>query len=119
MVVLAPLATHAALLASWWGLLRWVNRPLPGWPAAGLAWAVAVALALLVLRHRLHARARLDDMLVRIPPAALFFALLLASPAPAALVAYALAFAPPYLALTPWRALLRAAPAAAPDLAER
>lgn len=104
-LLLAPLACHAALLASWWGLLRWVSQPLPPWPAAVALWLTALVLAWRVLRLRLRARVRLDDMLVRVPPAALFFALLLLCDSPLPLVAYALAFAPPYLVLVPWRAL--------------
>lgn len=108
-VPLAALATHALLLATWWGALRWISVPLPGRPAALVAGAAAVALTALALRTGARARVPFALMATRIPPAALFFVLLaLHGRDTPALVAWALAFAPPYLALTPWEALRRA-----------
>lgn len=98
--LLAPLATHAMLLACWWGALRWVNRPLDSDFAIALAWFVLGGLAVLswcaALRHRVPVR----ELLARVPAATFFFALLAFhgrdNPR---LVLWTLAFAPPYLTL--------------------
>lgn len=99
-VLIAPAATHLMLLAAWWGALRWVNHPLPAWPVAIIAWLVLAPLGAAAWRARLRHRIPLGDLLVRIPPALLFFVLLaLHHEGAAPLVAYAFAFAPPWLAL--------------------
>jgi hypothetical protein len=96
--VLAPLATHVLLLASWWGALRWVSGPeITPWAAVGLAWMASIAVTVALGRRR--PRAARADLLVRIPGAVFFFVLLAAARAETALWAYALAFVPPYLAL--------------------
>jgi hypothetical protein len=97
---LAPLSTHGALLASWWGALRWVNLPLPPWAATALAWGLGLILSARALRTRAASRVPLWAMATRIPAAAFFFGLLaLPGRRDPWLVAYALAFAPPYLSL--------------------
>jgi hypothetical protein len=100
-LLLAPAMTHAALLASWWGALRWVPRPLPDTAAAAVALGVSAVLTARVLRSRGAARrVPASELCARLSAAGLFFVLLvrhgLGSPA---LVLYAAAFAPPYLAL--------------------
>jgi len=104
-VVLAPAAlTHLCLLGLWWGALRWVSAPLPVWPAVGLAWALSLVLVVVAWRSPAPARLRRADLLLRVPAASVFFGLLaLHGRDEPALVAWALAFAPPYLVLT-WRA---------------
>lgn len=101
-VLLAPLGTHLALLASWWGLLRWSLRAeLPG-PVLGLGSALSAAL-LLALVRRARLSAPLPVMLPRMAAAALFFGLLaLRGAAVEWLPLYALPFAAPYLAATRW-----------------
>lgn len=114
LLVVAPLFTHALLLATWWGLLRWVPRTPPDAWAAVLAWGVSAVVTARVVAGR---RGRLVPpaiLLTRTPPAIFFFVLLLMNArGMPALMAYAFAFAPPYLALLATR---RApAPAAATD----
>ena len=99
-LLVAPLGTHALLLGSWWGLLRWVSLPVPTWPAVGLAWAVALALTALALRRGGWTRVPLAELLLRVPAAGFFFVLLALNSTGAALPAYAVAVAPPYLTLT-------------------
>jgi hypothetical protein len=99
-VPFAALATHAMLLAAWWGALRWVDGTVPAWPAAALAVVVSVVLTARAPRGRVP----LAQMAPRIPGAVLFFVLLARHGSPA-LVLWSLAFAPPYLALTSWRAV--------------
>ncbi len=107
-LLVAPLGTHVLLLASWWGLLRWIEGPVPPWPAVALVWLISAALVVALLRWRPWRRVDLTSLLLRAPAAGFFFVLLaLYGRDQIALVAYALAFAPPYLLLTPWRALLR------------
>jgi len=102
LVLLAPLGCHLLLLIAWWGALRWVSRPLPDLvgPAALLPVAALVALA----AWRLSEPPPLSLLLARAPGALVFFLLLgLHARGRPALVAYALAFALPYLVLS-WRA---------------
>ena len=102
-LLVAPAATHLLLLVSWWGVLRWINHPIPSWGMAGLAWAVSLALTLFAVARRANRLVPLGAMSTRIPAAIFFFGLLiLHGRDDGALIAYALAFAPPYLALTRW-----------------
>jgi hypothetical protein len=99
-VILAPLATHVLLVASWWAAFKWLSRPLPAWPFVVAAWLVLGTLAALALRFHVGRRIPRADLLLRGPGAAFFFVLLgLHGRDLPSLVAYALAFAPPYLAL--------------------
>ncbi len=99
----APAAAHLLLLATWWGALRWVNIPLPSWGVAAMAWGVGLALALLAVARRANQLVPLGAMATRIPAALFFFGLLaIHGRQDPALICFALAFAPPYLALTRW-----------------
>jgi hypothetical protein len=100
-IVVAPLATHVLLVASWWTAFKWLSRPLSSWPFVVAAWLVlgTVALAARRVPGRRDAEFR-KDVLLRGPGAAFFFVLLVlyARDLPS-LVVYALAFVPPYFAL--------------------
>ncbi len=100
-VVLAgPALTHVLLLASWWGLFRWVSRPLGEWPFTGATLAVCAALTVLAVRLRRRARVPLDEMLARLAAAMVFFGLVAAlHPDHAALQVFTASFVPPWLAL--------------------
>lgn len=96
----ALLLTHLLLLAAWWGGLRWIAAEVTAWPAVFGAWLLSAGLTLCAARMppgRVPARAGL----LRRVPAALFFFVLLGIHWRGAgvLVAWALAFAPPYLVL--------------------
>lgn len=95
------LGTHLLLLLVWWGGLRYVSTMLPGLPAAGVVIAISVALSTCLWRSGTGRRICRWDLLLRIP-AALFFGALLITwwPVPGALFAYFLAFTPPYVVLT-------------------
>jgi len=98
-VVVAPLATHAMLVASWWLAFKWLSRPLPAWPFVIAAWIVLGAVAVAALRVPGRREFR-KDLLLRGPGAAFFFVLLvLYGRDLPALCVYSVAFAPPYLAL--------------------
>ncbi|MEP7123062.1 MAG: carotenoid biosynthesis protein [Byssovorax sp.] len=102
-LVVAPAATHALLLATWWLLFRWIQGPVAPWPVVALAWALSIALAAHAWRTEVRRRIPAVFMWLRVPAAGFFFALLaLHGRSLAPLVAYALAFAPPYLAMTAW-----------------
>lgn len=99
LLVLAPLGTHALLLAAWWGGFRWgLREPLPA--AAAMALSVATAAGFTAIFFQWRRANRMVDretMLPRMLAAALFFGLLFwrgASVVP--LVLYALPFAGPY-----------------------
>ena len=103
LVVLAPaLGTHVVLLLLWWSFFRWFNRPLPDGAVAAVAWCLSLVATYLAIRSRASSRVPLIEMVLRMPAALFFFVLLglycLDVPA---LVIYALAFVPPYLAITP------------------
>jgi hypothetical protein len=88
------------LLVSWWLMLRWLSRPLPPWPAVVLAWLLLGAIAVSTIRRRLARRVPTSELLLRVPGAAFFFVLLaLYGRDLPSLCLYAVAFAPPYLAL--------------------
>lgn len=101
-LVAAPLAAHALLLVTWWLALRWVSAPIPAWAGIAAAWAISLTLTVRALSSRTRDRFDWVTLAVRIPAALVFFVLLArhAREAPA-LVAYALAFVPPYLAVMP------------------
>lgn len=99
-VLVAPAVSHVVLVALWWILFRWINVTVPAWPTVALAWLVLAGLAVVAWRRQLRTQIPLAELLVRVPAAAFFFVLLgLYGRELPALVAYALAFAPPYLAL--------------------
>jgi hypothetical protein len=102
-LVAGPAAAHVLLLSSWWAALRW----LPRGDGAEAALVVLAWLVSLFLAARVGLRAgvvTLADLLLRVPAAAFFFVLLaIYARDDVPLVAYAVAFAPPYLALT-WKA---------------
>ena len=103
-LLLAPVGTHGLLLASWWLLFRWVNTTVPPWPVVALSWLLALALTGWSLSRQARLRVPRLDMLLRVPAALYFFALLAAVAADnTALLVYAVAFAPPYLSLTRFR----------------
>lgn len=76
-IALAPLATHALLVATWWGALRWVLRgELGSASVAGVA-VLGVLATIVALRARRRRNAmRLDVAGPRMLAASLFFALL-------------------------------------------
>jgi hypothetical protein len=97
-VAVAPLATHVALVAVWWGAFRWFGAGTSPWTPPLVAWGLlgsATAVA-----WRAGPRASVASIMARAPGAAFFFVLLAATARDSRpLVAYALAFAPPYVAL--------------------
>ncbi len=103
-LIVAPVGSHLLLIASWWSLLRWINVTIPAWPAVGLICAISVVLAWLAYRARLSERIPASAIYGRIPAALFFFALLAVFGRDEyALIVWALAVAPPWLAITPWR----------------
>lgn len=102
-LVVAPVATHVLLVAAWWLLFRWIQGPVAPWPVVAIAWALSAALGVHAYRTGVRRRIPPVFMWLRVPAAGFFFALLaLHGRSLAPLVAYALAFAPPYLAMTAW-----------------
>jgi hypothetical protein len=102
-IIIAPLATHVLLLATWWGGLRWVLRGSIE-PSVAVAGAATISLVLGVLIRFRGERADLYVMAPRMAAAALFFVLLgLRGSDFLALVLYGASFALPYLLATRWR----------------
>jgi hypothetical protein len=99
-IAFAPALMHVALLALWWGALKW----LPSFPDAEpvlVALAVTGSLiAAVVFARGTRAMPSRSDVVSRAPAAAFFFVLLAVYCRDAhALIAYAIAFAPPWLVL--------------------
>ncbi len=93
--------THLLLIASWWGLLRWVNVPLPPDVVATLVVLLSLLLSFKVWRAKVGRRVLRRDLLMRVPAALYFGALLLAHwPGFGALFFYFAAFTPPNIILT-------------------
>jgi hypothetical protein len=79
-VVLAPLATHALLLASWWAMFRWTLRGDLGTASTVAVVVISIACSALAVRARLVGRAiPLEVAGPRMLAATLFFALLATS----------------------------------------
>ena len=97
LVVVAPLATHALILASWWSVFRWTQGARSGTTAAALVWVLSLAMAIRIARARGSVRVPISELLLRLPGASFFFVLLATSSPDPALVAFAIAFAPPYM----------------------
>lgn len=103
-VFLAPPVTHLLLLASWWGLFKWVTGPVSDGVYAGV---VATLCGLLVipcrrLRHR--AALPLDEMVARMVAASYFFGLLLLyNWQDLPLMVFTFSFALPWMSLVTWK----------------
>jgi len=107
-LVIAPIGTHLLLLATWWGLFRWVEGTIPPAPAIGLVWLFSLALFVTALRRRVMHKMPLGELMLRIPAAMFFFVLLgIHGRDVPTLVAWVIAFAPPYCAITPWPQIRR------------
>lgn len=101
---LATVATHVALLALWWGALRWFGRQ-PASETLLVEASIGSAMALTWVASR-ASLPPLGVLVPRAPAGFIFFAILpLANPTPA-FVAFTLPFAAPWLVLTfrAWRA---------------
>ena len=97
-IIVPPVATHAALVVSWWGIFRWVLRaPTPDVVATGFVLACSSVLAFFVFKKQ--ARLPRSELSAR-AVATLFFVYLLSRYGNRSLVVLAVAFTPPYLALT-------------------
>ncbi|MCC7075221.1 MAG: carotenoid biosynthesis protein [Deltaproteobacteria bacterium] len=97
-LVVAPAVTHLCLLAAWWGALRWLPPGEGELPWIALAALGSCAAAVLLWRRPPPVLVR--DVWLRAPAAGFFFALLaLFARDDLLLVAWALAFAPPWLVL--------------------
>lgn len=101
-LVAGPVAAHGLLLASWWLGFRWLPRGTNETPFVVGACVLSVVLTVVIWIRRVELLRA--DLVPRIPGAVFFFVLLAVfareSEAGLSLVCYALAFAPPYLALT-------------------
>ena len=94
------MGTHLALITLWWGAFRWVNITIDPRYGVILAWAVTVYVVLRILQNKPGRRLEKKALLLRLPGALFFFALLaLKNDGDHWLPAYALAFVPPYLTL--------------------
>lgn len=118
-LLVAPAATHVALVGSWWLLFKWFPGDAAPWTVAVASWAVLTPVALTAWAKRAGQRVPLAELMARAPGAVFFFVLLAASARDdGPLLVYAIAFALPYFALLAHRARLAPrsrAPAAGVD----
>ncbi len=100
LTLLTPFGTHALLLGGWWGCLRWMNAAVPPNVAIGVVWILSVVLTYASRRSSARHRVKLAEFLLRVPAATFFFVLLaIYGHSQPQLVAWTLAFVPPYCSL--------------------
>lgn len=100
LLVFPVIGTHLLLLLFWWGALRWINFPLPLPAVVGAAWSVSFLLVGVIYKKGIGRRIKRRTLLMRLPAALFFFSLILPSAHTTPfLLAYALAFVPPYVLL--------------------
>ena len=100
LLVFPVIATHALLLAIWWGGLRWINMDVPSAPVAGVAWTLSIVMTLTILRRGTGRHVRKKTLLLRVPASLFFLVLLLSNAAGSGiLIVYLLASVPPYITL--------------------
>lgn len=98
--VIPVMGTHFFLLLAWWGALRWINFPLPTPAVIGIAWCASFFMIVCIHKKQIGRKLKKRTLLLRIPAALFFFALLIVKAAdPFPLAAYAIAFVPPYVLL--------------------
>ncbi len=95
----APLFTHLALLAAWWGGLKWINGSIPFPFGVGLAWVSSLAFTGWLWHVGARQKVPALALWLRAPAALFFYGLLWLSPTKDGLWLYAIAFAVPYLSL--------------------
>jgi hypothetical protein len=101
LLVFPPLLTHLFLLLTWWGGLRWVNSPISAAPMVAIVCTISLVLTYLAWTKESARNIPRMEMLLRIPAALFFFALLaMYGRTNPPLIACAIAFTPPYLVLT-------------------
>ena len=83
--------------------LKWQSGSIPNVASAIVACGLATVATSYALRARLRDRVSIVDLALRVPAAGFFFVLLGTSAPSLPLMVYAVAFAPPYLALVAWR----------------
>jgi len=94
------MGTHLTLLTLWWSTFRWMNITIDPMCGVILAWAVTVYGVVKILQSKPGRRLEKKALLLRLPGAVFFFALLaLKGDGEPWLPVYALAFVPPYLTL--------------------
>jgi hypothetical protein len=99
-LVLPVVGTHLFVLTLWWGAFHWAKITVAPEFATGSAWALSLFMVYAIFRQRTGARVARKTLVLRLLGALLFFAwLALSAEDSKLLTAYAIAFAPPYLAL--------------------
>jgi len=107
-IVLPTIGTHLFLLASWWGLFRWVNDSKEANLIATTAWVISIGLVFVFFRFRIGIRVKKSTLLLRLLAALFFFTLLIFNAAcSVCFILFVAAFAPPYLTLMAQQYLAR------------
>jgi hypothetical protein len=99
MLVLAVIGTHLFLLVSYWAFFKWMITPINPILSAVVVWIGSAILFFLFAFTNIGDRVVLKPLLIRIPAAIFFFALLFVGKNPLPLIIYCLAFIPPYIAM--------------------
>jgi hypothetical protein len=98
LLVFPVIGTHVLLLLAWWGVLRWINFPLPLTAVVGAVWCVSFLMVGAIHKKQICRRIKKRTLLMRLPAALFFFALLtFKAPDSLPLWIYSLAFVPPYV----------------------
>ncbi|MFH1489570.1 MAG: hypothetical protein ABII06_11765 [Pseudomonadota bacterium] len=99
MFILTVCSTHVLIVATWWLIFRWIPFPINPALTAAMAWFVSILLMYSVHRSNLGGNLDSKILILRVPPALLFFILYLKGSPEAFYTAYAVAFAFSYLFL--------------------
>ncbi len=90
---------HLGLLAAWWAALRWIDVSIPDFLALLLAALVAIGVIGWLIVARVGRRVPLRAVFMRLPGALFFAGLLLLAEPDDGVIAWSLAFVPPWLVL--------------------
>ena len=99
LLVVVLIGTHLLLLISYWTFFKWTTATVdPVWSVVAV-WIISAMLFSLVISAKTGHHIELKPLLIRIPAAVFFYALLFAKKNSLPLILYCLAFVPPYLAM--------------------
>ena len=101
-ILAVVLSTHAALLATWWGALRWLPFLENLWLWVGLAWLASAVFSVYSFRQKHSSLLPFWCLGCRIPAVSFFVGLCVVHPPDLKLLVFIAAFLPPYMMLTPW-----------------
>lgn len=100
-IAVPVIGTHLLLVISYWIFFKWTLRPINPIYSSGFVWIVSTIISIFFIVTKTGQKIELKALLLRIPAAIFFYALLLVKQnSPMSLVVFSLAFIPPYIVLS-------------------